>query len=293
MVGQGPRRSGSFEWPSEPGLLGEARAYFLEAVKRVEPQVLADLSLTPWHCFVPVADKLFPARGTIMLRYDPQGALISDLAARDTCFAALRDALADWGQKWNLNDPWCLDNALWTLHRWWSSPEDDPNHQSWATTSANPWTVEPPVSDDETRIVFEHEGWFFPWESRQDVKKRIITAFERYLDIRLDESADLFVTRGMVPVPAKGKLSRLECLAHYQVGKLSFPDIARKMGENETTVSQAVYDTCEWIGLSRRVGDPGGRPISRSRKGTRKPPVGSVKLKSPIQGKTEPSNTSK
>src|SRR5947209_6829529 len=96
------------------------RAFFLETVNKLEPKVLKDLYQEPLRFFsnTRLANPNVPA----YVHLDTWELLTSEHWHQVRDFGAplllFRQKLWDWGQRWKLDEEWCLRAAYHTLIDW-------------------------------------------------------------------------------------------------------------------------------------------------------------------------------
>jgi hypothetical protein len=135
------------------------RAFFLETVIKCEPKVLEDLSQEPLRFFRNTALANPNILGSVYL--NTWELLKSEhwhqVRAFDAHLLWFRRNLWEWGQRWNLNEEWCLSAAFYTLIDWEYDPEP-PAELSWSIMIyVGGYTV--PIIPGEDKFSFEHRGW--------------------------------------------------------------------------------------------------------------------------------------
>lgn len=266
--------TGEYEW-RRVASREAARALFLEALQRCEPEVLKSLAEEPFQRFCD-DDKRFCGDG---------GAE----------FAA---ALKAWLRRWHLpcppeNHEWCWTRAMYTLQAWrhtqpewrgaqWAPPpkllHNDPGDPS--ELAFRFVLKRPDVSKSERDPL----DWWDPTiERKSDAWQRITDKIEKrlrcYFDSLertftqhaakkpMDEPIDALV--GYRKTPRKRALKHFEWLARYQVLGWSYEQIAHEKPLDRKTVEKGVKQAAELVGLALRPahrGRPEGVAETRRRR---------------------------
>jgi hypothetical protein len=183
-------------------LLNNWRAFFLETVKKFEPKVLEDLSREPLRLFLNsgLGDPNIDARQF----FDIWRRLKSESwhRFRDVRGPVLwfRQKLWEWGDRWKLNEEWCLDAAFHTLSDWAHDPESV-SELSWSLMIyAGGYVITPIPSED--KFSFEHYGWeLTKYPTREKFEELIRAAFEKALKAYCDRIEEEAPKYGYVIVP--------------------------------------------------------------------------------------------
>lgn len=249
-----PVRLGWGEFEPSGGALStaDARARFLVAVRRIVPQVLADLAGHPPEIF-----KMTEAEVDVS-NYRSWPALT--VAADDVPAAReLREAVLTWSRRYHLNAEWCLERALQTLRAWHRLPADSRLRSEWDHEAV---TIFLPVSVDQRRFTFTHPGWELTTDNvtRAELERVVRAAFEAHLSDYLDSMETLAHAAGMERTPQKRRLDHFDWLVYYQVERWSHQEIAEEAGVDRTTVRDGLKTTAREIGLRLRPVGRAGRP---------------------------------
>ncbi len=159
--------------------------------------------------------------------------------------AALRDALKDWGIKFNAHVLWFLDETLRTLGGWYVAPD-------WRDSLM--WN---PIHSVTTLAVGERFEFEFPrWEMQlltwAKYRKSLETEFKRKLEAYEKESRRFAESRGLVRAPHKYSPSNFDWFVLYQFAGLSSPQIVNWIGQDpnvdESTVLKGVKAAAKLAG---------------------------------------------
>ncbi|HZJ02257.1 MAG TPA: hypothetical protein VFE20_01030 [Thermoleophilia bacterium] len=175
------------------------------------------------------------------------------------------EALQRWAEHYHLTDPWCIDFAIYTLREGRAAYEPlkvetsvalgqnahpDPEHGFSFTLRAPGFGPTLPES-----------GWNPAREARGEAKKRITLALGQKLDEYLDEMEQRARMRGLVASIRKQDGDRhFRWFVRYQCREESYSSIAKSEHADRRTVSEAVKDLAELIGLTLRPATKPGRP---------------------------------
>jgi hypothetical protein len=235
---------GEFEQYEKPSSLNKARAHFLQAVASIEPTVLSDLRDKTADAYLRLPSEF---RLTVS-QFEPP---------LEEVFEALRH----WGQRWHLEEQWCLNQAFETLRYW----EEESDFDNWAGTGIYFKTL---ASPKERRFIFEYNARDLTECTRKQIKKEIREALEMELEAYLERMEGLARERGFAIVPEKFTSDHYEWLAYFQVIGLTYDAILQRyeMIDSQQAIQKAVTALSAFIGLPLR-GDRRrpGRPAAASR----------------------------
>lgn len=250
-------RLGLGDWGNEEITKGEARDWFLAAVRRVAPEVLEALRGDPWRAYRLLRAERDICRdpegwAQVTARYPERhgdrvclfcrecnghsllGLRWSTVRVAEGPFLAdllpLQRALRVWAERHNLGerhlpagDWWALDVALDTLRLWTDYPKAA-ERLGWNLPG---WATYAPIQDEERRFRFEHPGWdpvgmANAGETRAEARRRMLATFEARLDEYLDRMEALAEERGLKKTPVKrnrngSPVLHFEWLVNYQV----------------------------------------------------------------------------
>jgi hypothetical protein len=215
-------------------------------------------------------------------------------------------ALIDWSTRFNLRgkrpEPsdiasdapatsttkynWPLVAAVETIFWWYFQPA------GWLFTARNPPSWRPPsfdlrppkpeilppiplrsiVFDPPTKATKEIDtpGWYIELEPECSFRDRIMKDFKRWLDTYVSSRRQSAQSAGLVPGPGKRDLQHFIWAAKYQVGGLSYTEIAKehkKRGTHVTddAVENAVKKLLDLIHLERRPPRRGPKGLIQKR----------------------------
>jgi hypothetical protein len=134
---------------SSPGQ-GRFRQVFLQFLPAGVLKDLADIVFPTYR----TVRRLYPSE-----RYSPAGLMrwLRGVNRRrmPPRLRELADSLRAWSTRWNLTEPWILEQAVWTMDDWCRLPESS---RSWW----GPGRIRlrrPFLERSERRLVFRAEGW--------------------------------------------------------------------------------------------------------------------------------------
>jgi len=244
---------GEYEPVGGTASTADARARFLEAVRRIVPQVLADLGRQPLASFHALATELESSD------YRTWQALV--LSAEDEVPAALslRDELLAWGHRYRLDADWCVDRALQTLRAWHRLPVESPLRSEWDHEAVGYFL---PASAGQRQFIFEHPGWQLTADgmTQSDAERTIRASFEIQLSEYFESMRALAHAADLERTPEKRRLVHFDWLVYYQVELWSQQEIAAEAGVDRTTVRDALQTAARETGLTLRNPSRGGRP---------------------------------
>lgn len=255
----------------------QARRHFLEAVRRVAPEVLEDLR----EQVFPLAQELVrlglePARlGTIggTLYGAAHGHIPWKAAlplerehdeALNRAVARLGEGLLAWARRYRLAEHWIFDAATATLVYWLGAPRAR-ERLAWRYHVWLFWWGKLPAP----RRWFEYPAWDptgmsggmpVPWEQ---YKKRVLERFERELEAHRREMLRLIEERGWEPTPEKREPVHFDWLALRVVRGMKPAEIAARYADedgrpDEGTVRKVTRDLARLVGI--RIPARPGRP---------------------------------
>lgn len=223
------RRTGRLGGEFDPGGIAEfvARALFLDAVENHIPEALQELrEILP---LVPEREKIQPIAPHLW----------RDIKAVEQCYPeylpAVR-ALHKWAEKFNLAEPWILEEVGATLRHM-----KDGDAVGFALSSEAFWDIKPLVL-----------RWYPTIESRK--------AFEERVKQALDEKEAELWRQGYEPTPEKRNTEHFAWLALYRVKGLTFREIAdlyydssgKVLGEG--AIRKGVEQAADAAGIAPRRG---------------------------------------
>lgn len=178
------------------------RAFFLETVKKFEPKVLEDLSQEPLSYFRNA--RLDELTLNAHLYFDIWESLKSENWHQNRAYGApflwFRQKLWDWGERWKLDEEWCLKAAYYTVTDWAHDAELN-SKLPWSImirSGGYSWTPIP----GENKFSFESRGWeLTKHPTRQDYEEFIREEFEEALKTYCDDIEGAALSHGYVIVP--------------------------------------------------------------------------------------------
>lgn len=213
-------------------------------MKKCEPKVLEDLSREPLRFFLNagLGDPNINAR----LFYDIWFRLKSENwhGFRDFRAPVLwsRRKLWEWGDRWKLDEEWCLEGAFHTLSDWAHDP-DSLERLSWSLMIyVGGYSIIPIPGED--KFSFEHHGWELTRHpTRQQFEELIRAALEKTLKDYCDRIEEEAPKYGYVIVPPS-KFSRkphlpYEWLVRYRVQGWTLYKINKEYYPNRKTDNRA------------------------------------------------------
>lgn len=107
-------------------------------------------------------------------------------------------ALHEWGSRWNLTDPWCLDLALETLREWAGWPLAL-RHLTWARPPRpdRMWAG----GDEPRRPTLRLPAWFPALQTFASFEAEAREAFERWVQSYREAGEEWASRHGVEPVP--------------------------------------------------------------------------------------------
>ncbi len=259
----------------------QARQVFLRLAGAVEPAVLVSLAGAPLDAYA----AMWEARG------GPAEADLPELWAAGTqhLFLAFMTDLLDgtgptgaWVRRWGFPagfDPsgpdraseqallrhaaeraWGLGVAGYTLHRWRALPLLPSDELG----LAEPFAISPLLlSEDlglERDLALPPQRWDPQRETRTAAQARIMGELRRVVRTELAR-IEVAARARAAAVPSKRTgTEHLVWLARYQLRQESFAEIARDVGKERQTVTDAVKAAAALVGLELRLPSRAGRP---------------------------------
>jgi hypothetical protein len=186
-------------------------------------------------------------------------------------------AVEDWARKYNLNAPWCIENAIYTCQQWshFSKVPDELSFSSEGGGGVRP-TIDPPYEGgpeydptgsrkaylDRIHVDAQEVIESNPLLNLSDALQRsefinsIVAEVEKYCIEAEKHCHEL----GYPPFNEKRKLEKhLIWTVQFQVCEKSYSEIARNNKVNTSTVKRAIEDILQAIDLpSRKIHS--GRP---------------------------------
>lgn len=271
--GTRPTRRADFEESDGDTTRDFLRDRFLDAVKRVEPAVLASLAGEPLQLFLEAEQRVNPD-GDIVTMYlilNRGGYVVYDrgFPPRPTgewtpAFEPLRRSLLAWGDRWHLDTPWCIEVALRTLWQWsWS----ENGRCDWRRPSANYNT--PYGLGGDRFNTFKYAQWNPLAERAEEGWDYIMEKFKEHLAAEFDRIRQDTRIRGFLPVKDKRSSEHFEWLVQYHVKRRRYAEIAATaLPGGEATIAKAVRDLAGAIvlPLDQRRGRPRRAGPAKTRK---------------------------
>ncbi len=238
-------RLGGGEYDGGEMATWEARTLFLDAVARVEPEVLASL------------------RADVLPHYDSKKIVRWGDAGGD-----LRIALEGWAARFNIAFEWVYQTALVTLWCWSivDGADQDEIAGEWQHDTGAYWLH---TTRGERRIAFNHAGWDPAGETRGDFKRRMMAEFTDYLESYLQKLGDLVEGRGLEKASEIRNPDQFEWLAMWQVaGYETFGEIAKDVYTSRQAVTLGIQRAAGKCGIPVPRGEPGrpgavGKPANK------------------------------
>ena len=248
------------------------RILFLEAVRRVTPEVLVGLRDEAQRCAHVWAED-WDIRDLAAL-WDPTSFFghmpmpVRDADLNPT-FPTPTALVLRWAKAFNLLVPWAFRAAMLTLHDWIYTPGFDPMRDQLAWSHRT--DLAPPlISAKEREFVFRTDGWNVLYDTRDHAANVLRAEFEQFLQAYLDQMEALAEAQGWVRTPKKmhqrgrDPVQHFEWLALYQcTAGNTYKSIGDDCRVTQQTVGDAVRETAEQIGLPLVIRK--GRP--RKKKG--------------------------
>jgi hypothetical protein len=165
---------GEYENVGHQSSVNRARYLFLKAVEKCEPRVVSDLTQRePGQLFKKIPHEVAMGLWWPSLQENKETVALGQ---------ALAQALAQWGRRWQLQDDWCIAQALEFLKMWFFPYSDfdeeigevvfeiDPDWACWVSFA----TI---TSDEEMRFTFEHPGGDLAIQTKKEIKEVQSNAF--------------------------------------------------------------------------------------------------------------------
>lgn len=234
---------GDFEWPDQTER-PVARDFFLDAVNKLDPRVLADLAGEPLELSKHIQSQ-FGAGVLFCLSDDPM--------EWPDILSPLRESLTVWGQRYHLDQPWCLLRAVRTLSMW---QYPGVPHDSWAHPPQEYWI---PFTDDEMQVSFVSSGWNPLFERRVERQRKLEKAFKQYLRAKFDHLEEAALKRGLKKTKERrAPEQHFEWLAKAVVRRWPYSKIAKRTGRERQSVTEAIENLANLIDLPLPTYDPAG-----------------------------------
>jgi hypothetical protein len=230
------------------------RADFLEKVRECEPRVLVELSQTPLQYFrqAGLDHPDIDARG-----YSHVWARLKSEhwpRINQTPLLWLRRILWDWGERWKLDEGWCLEAAFETLTDW-SRDERLASERSWSIMIYAGGYVVSPIPGEDI-FSFERHGWDLTRHStRMRYEEFIRAEFEDALKAYCDQIEKAAPEYGYVEVsPPKHSLKPhlpVEWLVRYRVQGWKVKQINDHYykSDNRNTIRKGINEAAKALGF--------------------------------------------
>jgi hypothetical protein len=271
---------GDVERPADPLLSGvrqNACKYFLDAVRRYYPKVLKRLRGEALDLCKAVREEASTLDPAILGNAAAPYYLFPNYRLTNTpctpasftlppVFEHFDQAVARWAMSVHLDIPILMDTARLTLY-FWALNAENARKLRWHHVFRG-W----PVRHDETRVRFIGRGWDPHAESRTSAHVRLVSAFQRAIKKYLDAQERKAQQGGAQKVPKKIQAEHFDWLALYQVGGLSYSEIARRCASSRKnlaldrkTIKAGVFGAGKLVAGDcwrqwRRPASKGGRP---------------------------------
>lgn len=172
-------------------------------------------------------------------------------------FLWLRRKLWEWGERWKLNEEWCLKAAFETLTDW-SNDAELAAELSWSLMIYSGGYVVRPIPGEDS-FSFTHQGWrltSFPMREKYERSAR--EAFEAALKIYCDGIEAVALEHGYVELPPL-KFSRkphlpFEWLVRYRVQgwtlyKINKEYYPKSSTNNRARIKEGINEAAALIGF--------------------------------------------
>ncbi len=263
----------------------DGRVKFLGTIAGLVPEVQGSLRDKVWPYYVTALRETRPRRRRVrrwqarqaeweLWRWE-RGEWDFDADEVPGTISHLRARALEWARKWHLPDPWILDAAFRTLRALEHCPTFDeympPYFMDLRDPSAHkPRNLAELLEQDagelfEERLLgvegplsFQHAAWYPFWETRTAYEERARKAFDEALRCHLDAGEESATQAGFVRSPEKRGQFKARPLQHfkwlvcYQIQGRSRKEIADEYGRAKTSVSDALRNTANLIGLTLR-----------------------------------------
>lgn len=175
-------------------------------------------------------------------------------------FVPLRVAVEKWATKFNMaGHVFFLDAALNTLKQWSLHPEF-----GGGGLALRGYARFSPVSDDESRFVFENAGWDPADERFDSFAARLRPQFDSALVAYRARLEALTEERGYEKVPELHRTEHIEWLALFQCGGHSITTIQKRWAQDPTTISKGISSAARLVGIALRTKGRGRPPKLKS-----------------------------
>lgn len=280
---------GDFEPPGAAKQTDDARRLFLDAIKTVEPRVLADLAGEPFAAFWPDYKRLVGEGGSPLLFYrarvaawvsaddGPPPGLSGEPVARPAYLGSgwqhRKGRLLEWAARWRLDrteGDWLLWLATqtvldWCLRQMYRENGRDDVGEPFAEWSPPGRFYEIPTGA-RWEIAFPAFAWTPYREAWNEAEARIVADVKRRLLQWHDAIEAELLKAGYTTAKAKADgIAHFEWLALYQIGELSAAEIAERVNRAPQTVRDGFRDAASLAGVTLRERDRGGYPRGRRR----------------------------
>lgn len=232
------------------------RALFFETVKKCEPAVLESLSqesmmmLRQARLDDPNIDPRTLNNIWVLLASEHWHLTRSYGAP----FLWFRRKLWEWGERWKLNEEWCLKAAFLTLIDWAHDPEVAAE-RSWTLMIHAGGYVARPIPGEDT-FSFKSSGWELTrHRTRKKYEQFIRVEFEKALKAYCDGIEGVALDYGYVKIPAskhpRKPHQRTEWLVRYRVQgwKVSEINAHYYKSDNRNTIRKGINEAAATLGF--------------------------------------------
>jgi len=164
---------------------------------------------------------------------------------------------------------WGLGMAGYTLHRWRAEPLPSPDQLRLADIFASKANLAGEDLGLGGGITLPPAWWDPQGETRAAATARIMGELRRAVRGELRRIEAEAGVRAMPPPAKRTGIEHLVWLARYQLRAESFAAIARDVGKERQSVTEAVKETAALIGLPLRTPNPPGRTRTAPRRAAR------------------------
>jgi len=235
-----------------------ARQTFRESVREVYPELLRSLRqqmLPIFRNIVTPNDHTKDPSPNVAYEepHDLSRAIRKGLA--HPRFAGLREPFIKWARTFNIEDEdWFIRDLLSTLRGWVQHSKHREDLQMFSAMTSG-WAH---VSDDESRLQFEHSGWTPTLEKWRTFKDRISVDFQEALRRYEARMRSLVESRGCILVPPKKDAPEyFDWLVLWQIAGQSQKEIVDwhldRTGKafDEVRIRQGIKEAATMIGLKK------------------------------------------
>ncbi len=246
-----------------------AQMWFLDAARKVEPQILSDLASEPlrvykevWPFWLKFPSAFLSSDDDITWQVFCDEVTTFTRNGWNVDLGSLKVSLERWAAQWHLDRvDWIKAAGLRTLAMWHVEPH---TQVGWAYGGT---PIFEPLSREERRFQLSLDGFDPTLETADEAKRRIRQCFEQRLTDHLEEVNRRIAEAGFVLTPTKrGGDDHWTWLAQRVVLGWTPDRIAEEAGNQrpvtpaEESVREAVTKAAEFAGLPLPKGKPGRRP---------------------------------